>query len=145
MQTALPPIVRPLALGVAPPSSLSGALAAPEPEALTGEERKNSGDCVDVVCSLWLRGVAWGPRCEAWDASECSCSSGPAGAGLLDGTWEFRAPLVLLRGVAEAEVRCERRCAGEDMVASASPALEQMLVRVEGSRGEWDGGKETRK
>jgi hypothetical protein len=113
--TALPPIVIPLALGVAPPSSLSGATAAPEPEALTGDERKKSGDCVDADCSLWFLGVACGPRCEACEASECSCSSGPAGAGLLEGSCEFLAPRPLLRGVAEAGVRCERRCAGEDM------------------------------
>lgn len=81
-----PPIVMPLAFGVAPPSSLGGAAAAPEPEATVGDERKKSGDWVDADCSLWLRGVACGPRCEACEASECNCSSGPAGAGLLEGT-----------------------------------------------------------
>jgi hypothetical protein len=106
----------PLAFGVAPPSSLSSApFAAPEPDGLAGDERKNKGDCVAVVadCSRLFRGVACDPRCEAWDASDCNCSSGPTGAGLLEGI----APRALRRGVAEAEVRCERRCAGEDMTA----------------------------
>lgn len=128
---ALPPMVMPLALGVAPPSSLSGAAAAPEPEALTGEERKKSGDCVDADCSLWFLGVACGPRCEACEASECSCSSGPAGAGLLEGIWELLAPRPLLRGVAEVGVRCERRCAGEDMTAIVSPEECRVVMRVE--------------
>jgi hypothetical protein len=110
----IPPIVMPLALGVAPPSSLSGApFPAPGPEGLTGEERKNSGDCVDADWSLELRGVACDPRCDACEASDCSCSSGPTGAGLLEGI----APRALRRGVADAEVRCERRFAGDDMAA----------------------------
>jgi hypothetical protein len=110
-------MVIPLALGVAPPSSLSSApFAAPEPEGLAGDERKNNGDCVDVVadCSRLFRGVACDPRCEACEASDCNCSSGPTGAGLL----EEIAPRALRRGVAEAGVRCERRCAGEDMIST---------------------------
>lgn len=110
----VPPIVIPLALGVAPPSS-SGA---PEPEPLTGEDRKKSGDCVEAVCKREFRGVACDSRCEACEVSECSCSSGPPGAGLLEGIWEFLALRALLRGVAEAELRCERRCAGEDITAT---------------------------
>jgi hypothetical protein len=56
---AIPPMVIPLAFGVAPPSSLSGVpFPAPEPEALTGDERKKSGDCVDADCSLAFLGVA---------------------------------------------------------------------------------------
>lgn len=109
-------MVIPLALGVAPPSSLSSApFAAPEPEGLAGDERKNSGDCVDVAadCKRLLRGVACDPRCEACEASDCNCSSGPTGAGLLEGM----APRTLRRGVAEADVRCERRFAGDDIVA----------------------------
>jgi hypothetical protein len=47
MYVCIPPIVAPLALGVAPPS-LSGSLfAAPEADCVPGEERKNSGDCVE--------------------------------------------------------------------------------------------------
>jgi hypothetical protein len=110
-----PPIVMPLALGVAPPSSLSGAaFPAPDPEGTAGEERKNRGDCVEADCSLELRGVACDPRCEACEASDCSCSSGPSGGGLLEGM----ALRALLRGVAEAEVRWERRFVGDDMVES---------------------------
>jgi hypothetical protein len=64
----IPLIVFPLALGVAPPSSLPG-FSAPEtvfePEAWTGDERKKSGDCVEVSCSLEFLGVACGPRWEA--------------------------------------------------------------------------------
>jgi hypothetical protein len=105
----------PLALGVAPPSSLSGAsFPAPDPEGIAGDERKNRGDCVEVDCSLELRGVACDPRCEACEASDWSCSSGPRGGGLLAGL----APRALRRGVAEAEVRWERRFVGEDMVES---------------------------
>lgn len=114
----LPPMVMPLAFGVAPPSSLSGApFPAPETEGLTGEERKNSGDCVDADCSLEFLGVACDPRADACEASDCICSSGP---GLLEGT----APRALRRGVAEAEVRCERRFAGDDMVAVVCCAQE---------------------
>jgi hypothetical protein len=106
-------MVMPLALGVAPPSSLSGAsFPAPEPEALTGDDWKKSGDCVEPDCSRVLRGVACDPRCEACEASDCSCSSGPSGAGLLNGG----APRALRRGVTEAEVRSERRFVGEDIV-----------------------------
>ena len=111
----IPPMVMPLALGVAPPSSLSGApFPAPEPEGFTGDERKNNGDCVEADCNLEFLGVAWGPRCEACEASDCNCSSASAGAGLLEGI----APRALRRGVAEAEVRCERRFAGEDIIAT---------------------------
>lgn len=79
-------MVMPLARGVAPPSSLSGApFAAPEPDAFTGDERKKRGDCVWVLCNLEFLGVACDPRLEACEASDCSCSSGPAGAGLLEG------------------------------------------------------------
>jgi hypothetical protein len=106
----------PLALGVAPPSSLSTSFAAPEPEGLAGDERKNSGDCVDAEsCNLEARGVACDPRCEACEASDCNCSSGPTGAGLLEG----RAPRALLLGVAEADVRCERRFVGDDIFGAA--------------------------
>lgn len=106
----------PLALGVAPPSSLSGApFPAPAPDGLTGDERKNSGDWVEADCSLVFRGVACDcdcdPRADAWEASDCSCSSGP---GLLAGA----APRALRRGVAEADVRCDRRFAGDDMIAA---------------------------
>jgi hypothetical protein len=118
-------MVMPLALGVAPPSSLSGAsFPAPEPEALTGDDWKKSGDCVEPDCSLVLRGVACDPRCEACEASDCSCSSGPSGAGLLEGT----APRALRRGVAEAEVRCERRLSGEDMVAAVYVTTEKCIA-----------------
>jgi hypothetical protein len=59
----IPPMVMPLALGVAPPSSLSGApFPAPEPEGCAGDERKNKGDCVEVDCSLEFLGVACDPR-----------------------------------------------------------------------------------
>jgi hypothetical protein len=109
----IPPMFMALALGVAPPSSLSGAsFPAPEPEAFTGEDWKKSGDCVEPDWSLVLRGVACDPRWDACEASDCSCSSGPTGAGLLEGI----APRALRRGVAEAEVRCERRLSGEDIV-----------------------------
>jgi hypothetical protein len=107
-------MVIPLALGVAPPSSLSSApFAAPEPEGLAGDERKKSGDCVDCVpvCKRLFLGVACDPRCEACEASDCNCSSG---LGLLLGM----PPRALRRGVAEAEVRCERRFAGDDIVAA---------------------------
>lgn len=58
-----PPMVMPLALGVAPPSSLSGApFPAPEPEGCAGDERKNKGDCVEADCSLEFLGVACDPR-----------------------------------------------------------------------------------
>jgi hypothetical protein len=80
---SLPPIVMPEALGVAPPSlSSAPPFASPEPEAFTGDERKNSGDCVEAVWKRLFLGVACDPRCEACEASDCSCSSGPAGAGL---------------------------------------------------------------
>jgi hypothetical protein len=47
---SLPLIVMPEALGVAPPSlSSAPAFASPEPEATAGEERKKSGDCVEVL------------------------------------------------------------------------------------------------
>jgi hypothetical protein len=122
----IPPMVMPLALGVAPPSSLSGAsFPAPEPEALTGEDWKKSGDCVEPDCRRVLRGVACDPRCEACEASDCSCSSGPTGAGLLEGG----APRALRRGVAEAGVRCERRCVGVDIVAAV------YVARNRGYRG----------
>jgi hypothetical protein len=110
----------PLAFGVAPPSSLSGApWPAPEPEALTGDERKKSGDCVDADCNLAFLGVAWGPRCDACEASDWSCSSGPAGPGL-EGACGFSALRPLRRGVADADAdeRCERRLVGEDIVIS---------------------------
>ena len=108
-------VVTPLALGVAPPS-LSGA---PEPDGWAGEERKKSGDCVEVVvCKRDVLGVACDACCEAREASEWSCSSGPAGPGLEEGTAEFR---VLRRGVTEAEVRCERRLAGDDMTEPKLP------------------------
>jgi hypothetical protein len=48
---SVPPSVIPLALGVAPPSDSSSApapFAAPDAEALSGEERKKRGDCVCV-------------------------------------------------------------------------------------------------
>lgn len=105
-------MVMPLAFGVAPPSSLSCApspASAPEPDGTTGDERKKSGDCVCVDCSLEFLGVACDPRFEACDASDCSCSSGP---GLLVGM----APRSLRRGVADADVRCERRFAGDDIL-----------------------------
>lgn len=104
-----PPMVTPLALGVAPPSL---SLAAPATDCVAGEERKKRGDCVDEACRRLALGVAVCPRWDACEASDCSWASGPSGAGL-EGIWEFR---VLLRGVAEA--RCERRCAGEDMATT---------------------------
>lgn len=104
-----PPRVMPLALGVAPPSLSGALLAAPATDCVAGEERKKRGDCVDESCRRLALGVAFSPRWEAWEASDCSWASGPSGAGL-ESIWEFR---VLLRGVAEA--RCERRCAGEDI------------------------------
>jgi hypothetical protein len=79
----IPPIVMADAFGVAPPSLSSSPLAGPELGGCAGEERKKSGDCVEAVPNLALRGVACDPRCEACEASDCSCSSGPAGAGLL--------------------------------------------------------------
>jgi hypothetical protein len=79
VESAIPPMFMTLARGVAPPS-LSGAPLAAEP--LVGEERKKSGDCVEAVCNLEFLGVAWSPRDDACEASDCSCSSGPTGAGL---------------------------------------------------------------
>jgi hypothetical protein len=109
-------MVMPLALGVAPPSSLSASFAAPEPAGMAGDERKNSGDCVDAEsCNLEFLGVACDPRCEACEASDCNCSSGPTGAGLL----AVGAPRALLRGVTESDVRCERRFVGDDMLYAA--------------------------
>ena len=67
---SIPPMVMPLALGVAPPSLSGAPFAAPEPEGLTGDERKKSGDCVDAVCNLEFLGVACDPRCEASEASD---------------------------------------------------------------------------
>jgi hypothetical protein len=75
----------PEALGVAPPSLSSAPFAAPDPEAFTGDERKKSGDCVELVWNLVFLGVACDPRCEAWEASDCSCSSGVSAVGLLGG------------------------------------------------------------
>lgn len=85
IEYSVPPIVCADAFGVAPPSLSSSPLACPAPEGLAGDERKKSGDCVEVVWNLALRGVASDPRCEACEASDCNCSSGPAGAGLLSG------------------------------------------------------------
>jgi hypothetical protein len=82
----MPPMFIPLALGVLSPSVSASApapAAAPEADPFVGE--KNSGDCVEVACRREFLGVACGPRCEAWEASLCSCSSGPPGAGLLEG------------------------------------------------------------
>jgi hypothetical protein len=72
-KSLIPPMVMPLAFGVAPPSSLSCAsFPAPEPEGFTGDERKNSGDCVDADCwSLEFLGVACDPpRADACEASD---------------------------------------------------------------------------
>jgi hypothetical protein len=114
-------MVMPLALGVAPPSSLSASSAAPEPAGTAGEERKNSGDCVDAEsCSLEFLGVACDPRCDACEASDCNCSSGPTGAGLL----AVGAPRALLLGVTEADVRWERRFVGDDMFGAAGTSAE---------------------
>ena len=83
LNSYIPPIVIADAFGVAPPSLSSSPFAGPELEGFAGEERKNSGDCVEVVWNLALRGVACDPRCDACEASDCNCSSGPTGAGLL--------------------------------------------------------------
>lgn len=105
----------PDALGVLSPSvSLSApAPAWPAEDPLAGEERKNSGEDAAPSWNLGFRGVA----CElGWDASEASawsCSSGP---GLLWGICELPAARALLLGVAEAELRCERR--GVDIVTA---------------------------
>jgi len=61
----IPPIVMADAFGVAPPSLSSSPFAGPELEGFAGEERKKSGDCVEVVWNLALRGVACDPRCDA--------------------------------------------------------------------------------
>lgn len=113
-QSAIPPIFMALALGVAPPSLSAAPLASPA-EPVTGEERKNSGDCdcVESACSLEPLGVARSPRDEACDASVWSWSSAPIGAGL-EGIAEFR---VARLGVAEADERCVRRFVGEDISA----------------------------
>jgi hypothetical protein len=117
-QDQIPPMFIPLALGVLSPSEFASApapVAAPEADAFAGEERKNKGDAVEPICIRWFRGVAaCEPRNEACEASFWSCSSGPG----LEGICEFWAPRALLLGVAEAGLRCERRCAGEDMVSN---------------------------
>lgn len=45
----IPPMAMALAFGVAPPSLSSSPLAAPGPDGCVGDERKNRGDCVEVV------------------------------------------------------------------------------------------------
>lgn len=129
----------PLALGVAPPSLSGTSFAAPELDCVVGEERKKSGDCVEGAWRRLALGVAFSPRCDACEASECSWASGPSGGGL-EASWEEF--LALLRGV--AELRCERRCAGEDIEANGYHT-KKPAIRTDGGRVASRRGKGTRR
>lgn len=120
----------PLALGVLSPSVLGPLFTPLEADPFAGE--KNSGDCVEAPAawSLLFLGVACELLCSACEASEKSCSSGPPGAGLLEGICEFLVVRALLRGVAEAVLRGERRCAGDDMIAASN--TDKQLEKTKG-------------